>query len=196
MSANLMTGTETNEVLRLRALSQNREADMRIRAIYEGRATWSARQEVHQQKLKSAYALVRVEASTYAAWIRLLNHIGYDSSPLHRPALPDLDHKPETPPLMPSCFSHYTINTGYATPKSGSPNPRTWRIRFESWRNTCSHSILCPYLWKGHGLRVSLRRGATSTVGHPHWARAKYSSHKPPSAPHRESRTSFSFGSP
>lgn len=65
--------------------------DDRIRAIYENRAAWGARQAAYQEKMRCAYATVNTDSGVAFAWQRLLNTVGHGAALLAiEPVIPAL----------------------------------------------------------------------------------------------------------
>lgn len=90
-----MTQIALLEDLCSQAKSLHRSADERICAIYAERAPWSALQSARQEKLRGVYTLLNGYPDLHAAWIRLLNHIGYDTPLLSiEPAIRRLGTQP------------------------------------------------------------------------------------------------------
>ena len=73
----------------------HRDVDVRIRDIYSNRAPWAALPAAQQQKMRAAYATVSQDAFAGAAWERLLNHLGRNSSFVSvEPVVPYLGPQP------------------------------------------------------------------------------------------------------
>jgi hypothetical protein len=78
-----------------RARELNRPIDDRLRGIYAKKVAWAARQTTHQEKLRCVYTVLRDDRRANDAWIRLLNHLGYNTPLLAvDPVLPSLGPQP------------------------------------------------------------------------------------------------------
>ncbi len=83
------------EAIDSRARDLCRPADERIRGLYTGKVAWAARHAARQEKLSSAYALLRDYPAASDAWVRLLNHLGYDTHLLSiEPAVTSIGPQP------------------------------------------------------------------------------------------------------
>ena len=78
-----------------RARELHKPVDERLRGIYAKKVAWAARQATHQEKLRSAYALLRENSGANDAWFRLMNHLGYGTPLLGvEPVLTSLGPQP------------------------------------------------------------------------------------------------------
>lgn len=85
--------TDTNTLTLERA--RHKAADDLIRAIYEKRTAWAARQAAFGQKLRAAYVTVGSEDGADDAWARLVGHLTHGSALLNiEPALAALGPMP------------------------------------------------------------------------------------------------------